>query len=642
MKTRKVAENKSIEVKLELGHRAVLRSKPTAEGFTHDWTVFVRGPEGCNIQHFVDKVVFLLHDSFPKPKRVLKEPPYQVSESGYAGFNMPIEVYFRTREDPKKVKFVYDLYLSLDGTPISNIRCEKLTFHNPPDDFCHKLLKAGGTESNRSGSSTSPAPPSTNASNSPKVKERQRSEGHKKPRLSTDMGKSPSVEPTPSPLPPPVPSPQPPTPSQPFTELFGTPIKRDQLVEKPSKNKDSKSSQKSKSSKSHGSSSAVLPKPPASSLPSKEHKSSSKDKERHKESSKEKSRDKERDREKVRESKPIPSENVDAKPVVADSEKKPEKEQKHKDKTKEKSKSKSKDRSSKDTSSKSNTESKSKDPASRSSSLTIPSRRPSSPPADPPPKKPRPPSPPPEREKKKKESRSSSHPLKESPKKPPPLIPPISDPTPERRLSEADMDLSLTPSPKPFLPSSPPLSRDESPSPTLPPVPPSSLLNPKQEVHPGKAEPISPTPKGRGPVPSPGPPPPSSPGAVPASTARGPLNALMMEMEQEDLLSPLSSPSASSPEHHQRTSAAAHGVTPDESVRRVENNLVSRSGEHIKELKELKSRILNLNDPHRLQAVVDLVEETGLYKMTSATFDFDLCALDPMTLDKLQDCLNGR
>lgn len=31
--------------------------------------VFVRGPEQCEIQHFVEKVVFRLHDSFPKPKR---------------------------------------------------------------------------------------------------------------------------------------------------------------------------------------------------------------------------------------------------------------------------------------------------------------------------------------------------------------------------------------------------------------------------------------------------------------------------------------------------------------------------------------------------------------------------------------------
>lgn len=58
-----------MQVKLELGHRAQLRKKPTTEGFTHDWMVFVRGPEQCEIQHFVEKVIFRLHDSFPKPKR---------------------------------------------------------------------------------------------------------------------------------------------------------------------------------------------------------------------------------------------------------------------------------------------------------------------------------------------------------------------------------------------------------------------------------------------------------------------------------------------------------------------------------------------------------------------------------------------
>lgn len=56
-------------MRLELGHRAQLRKKPTTEGFTHDWMVFVRGPEQCDIQHFVEKVVFWLHDSFPKPRR---------------------------------------------------------------------------------------------------------------------------------------------------------------------------------------------------------------------------------------------------------------------------------------------------------------------------------------------------------------------------------------------------------------------------------------------------------------------------------------------------------------------------------------------------------------------------------------------
>lgn len=56
-------------MKLELGHRAQVRKKPTVEGFTHDWMVFVRGAEHSNIQHFIEKVVFHLHESFPKPKR---------------------------------------------------------------------------------------------------------------------------------------------------------------------------------------------------------------------------------------------------------------------------------------------------------------------------------------------------------------------------------------------------------------------------------------------------------------------------------------------------------------------------------------------------------------------------------------------
>ncbi|KAG7266001.1 hypothetical protein CRUP_029612 [Coryphaenoides rupestris] len=140
-----MANSGAVQVKLELGHRAQVRKKPTLEGFTHDWIVFVRGPEHSNIQHFVEKVVFHLHESFPKPKRVCKDPPYKVEESGYAGFILPIEVYFRNKEEPKKVRFDYDLFLHLEGhPPVNHLRCEKLTFNNPTEEFRKKLLKAGG------------------------------------------------------------------------------------------------------------------------------------------------------------------------------------------------------------------------------------------------------------------------------------------------------------------------------------------------------------------------------------------------------------------------------------------------------------------------------------------------------------------
>ena len=54
---------------LELGHRATVRDQVTAEGYTHDWCVFVRGPDSSAVDAFIDKVVFQLHESFPKPKR---------------------------------------------------------------------------------------------------------------------------------------------------------------------------------------------------------------------------------------------------------------------------------------------------------------------------------------------------------------------------------------------------------------------------------------------------------------------------------------------------------------------------------------------------------------------------------------------
>ncbi|KAG8190706.1 hypothetical protein JTE90_004209 [Oedothorax gibbosus] len=66
-----------------------------------------------------------------------------VAESGYDGFILNLDVYFHSKEEPKKVKFSYDLYLRV-GQPVSNLRLEKLTFQNPSDDFRKKLLSSGG------------------------------------------------------------------------------------------------------------------------------------------------------------------------------------------------------------------------------------------------------------------------------------------------------------------------------------------------------------------------------------------------------------------------------------------------------------------------------------------------------------------
>ncbi|CAH2087528.1 unnamed protein product [Euphydryas editha] len=129
----------TIKVNIEIGHVTKLKSKKTPEGFTHDWEIFVRGIEGADISHFVEKVVFKLHETFQKPRRVVKEPPFSIKESGYAGFVLPIELYLKNKEEPKKITFMYDLTIQHGG-----ILKDRYIFENPNDEFRRRLLKGGG------------------------------------------------------------------------------------------------------------------------------------------------------------------------------------------------------------------------------------------------------------------------------------------------------------------------------------------------------------------------------------------------------------------------------------------------------------------------------------------------------------------
>jgi len=133
-----------VKVIFEIGHEASVRNKRTPEGFTHDWELYVRGADNTDIHFFVDKVVFNLHDTFQNPKRVVKEPPYVVKESGYAGFPLPIDIYVRNKDEPKKISFTYELELQGCGSPplVRNKR-ETYTF-SPSEDFRRKLIKGGG------------------------------------------------------------------------------------------------------------------------------------------------------------------------------------------------------------------------------------------------------------------------------------------------------------------------------------------------------------------------------------------------------------------------------------------------------------------------------------------------------------------
>lgn len=70
-----------------------------------------------------------------------------MKESGYAGFQMLIDVHLRNRDEPRKICFTYDLDLQNTGPRIVRVRKEKYVFNTPNEEFKYKLLKGGGTVS---------------------------------------------------------------------------------------------------------------------------------------------------------------------------------------------------------------------------------------------------------------------------------------------------------------------------------------------------------------------------------------------------------------------------------------------------------------------------------------------------------------
>ena len=71
-----------------------------------------------------------------------------MKESGYASFNLPIDIYLKAgpRDDPKKFSILYDL-------DISKTTVQKYPFviTNPSSEFRHKLLEGGGIMINNDG-----------------------------------------------------------------------------------------------------------------------------------------------------------------------------------------------------------------------------------------------------------------------------------------------------------------------------------------------------------------------------------------------------------------------------------------------------------------------------------------------------------
>ncbi|CAF4923494.1 unnamed protein product [Rotaria sp. Silwood1] len=143
-----------VEIDFEVGHSSIIRSETTTTHNpprTHDWKVYLRAVDvNGDLSCLIQRCVFYLHPEYPNNKRELKSTPFAIQETGYAGFHLPIEIYFKTKKEPKKFRIEYDLDLhkNIDGRPYrqkeSYVRKYRCTFYNPDSEFRQKILAAGG------------------------------------------------------------------------------------------------------------------------------------------------------------------------------------------------------------------------------------------------------------------------------------------------------------------------------------------------------------------------------------------------------------------------------------------------------------------------------------------------------------------
>eukprot|EP00898_Chlorokybus_atmophyticus_P006141 jgi/Chlat1/6528/Chrsp45S06000 len=86
--------------------------KKADEYHSHRWTCYVRSTDNTDdLAYIIKRVVFNLHPSFAKPTRVVEQPPFQVTETGWGEFEIAITVFFQGDAAEKPVELFHHLKL---------------------------------------------------------------------------------------------------------------------------------------------------------------------------------------------------------------------------------------------------------------------------------------------------------------------------------------------------------------------------------------------------------------------------------------------------------------------------------------------------------------------------------------------------
>jgi YEATS domain-containing protein 4 len=72
------------------------RPKGIPDDHTKRWTVYVRQPEGDpDIRAWLNKVQFKIFNTYENPLRTCENPPFEVTETGWGGFNIDVRLHFQ-------------------------------------------------------------------------------------------------------------------------------------------------------------------------------------------------------------------------------------------------------------------------------------------------------------------------------------------------------------------------------------------------------------------------------------------------------------------------------------------------------------------------------------------------------------------
>ncbi|KAI9828264.1 MAG: NuA4 histone H4 acetyltransferase complex and the SWR1 complex subunit [Phylliscum demangeonii] len=141
---------------------------------SHQWTVWVKGVNDEDISYWLKKVQFKLHDTYASSLRVVEQPPFEITETGWGEFEMAIKLYFvpESGEKPQTIWHTLKIHpwgpdaeaQRVEKRPIISQNYEEIIFNEPVEAFYDLLTGGGGHASEKPSSARGKAAAAKGAS----------------------------------------------------------------------------------------------------------------------------------------------------------------------------------------------------------------------------------------------------------------------------------------------------------------------------------------------------------------------------------------------------------------------------------------------------------------------------------------------